>query len=137
AYVYTLVVVFLLFLLTRALVNSSWGLSLLGARDNPRRMTMLGAPLDGDLTWAFAISAALAGVAGALLTQTTQFVSPEVLSFQRSADLLVILVIGGTAVLYGGFVGALVFLLMRDQLAAMNPIYWYFWIGLLLVLVVP
>lgn len=136
AYVYTLAVVLLLFLLVRALVNSSWGLSLLGARDNPRRMTMLGAPLHGDLTWAFGISAALAGVAGALLTQTTQFVSPEAMSFQRSADLLVILVIGGAAVLYGGFIGAIVFLLLRDQLAAMNPIYWYFWIGLLLVLIV-
>ena len=78
----------------------------------------------------------VAGVAGALLTQTTQFTSPEVLSFQRSADLLVMLVIGGTAVLYGGFIGALVYVVLRDQLAALNPTYWYFWIGLLLVLIV-
>jgi ABC-type branched-subunit amino acid transport system permease subunit len=63
-------------------------------------------------------------------------VSPEVMSFQRSADLLVVLVIGGAAVLYGGFIGALVFIVLRDQLAALNPIYWYFWIGLLLVLIV-
>lgn len=136
AYVYVLVVSFIVFMLVRALVNSAWGLSLLGARDNPRRMTMLGAPVAGDLTWAFGISAAVAGVAGALLTQTTQFVSPEVMSFQRSADLLVVLVIGGAAVLYGGFIGALVFIVLRDQLAALNPIYWYFWIGLLLVLIV-
>jgi branched-chain amino acid transport system permease protein len=136
AYVYVLVVVFVLFLAVRALVNSAWGLSLIGARDNPRRMTMLGAPVAGDLTWAFAISAALAGVAGALLTQSTQFASPDTMSFQRSADLLVVLVIGGTAMLYGGFIGALVFLVLRDQLAALNPIYWYFWIGLLLVLIV-
>jgi branched-chain amino acid transport system permease protein len=136
AYVYVLVVSFIVFMLVRALVNSAWGLSLLGARDNPRRMMMLGAPVAGDLTWAFGISAAVAGVAGALLTQTTQFVSPEVMSFQRSADLLVVLVIGGAAVLYGGFIGALVFIVLRDQLAALNPIYWYFWIGLLLVLIV-
>ena len=136
AYVYILVVVFILFALVRALVNSAWGLSLLGARDNERRMTMLGAPVAGDLTWAFAISAALAGVAGALLTQSTQFASPETMSFQRSADLLVVLVIGGAAMLYGGFIGALVFLTLRDLLAALNPIYWYFWIGLLLVLIV-
>ncbi|MGC3986292.1 MAG: branched-chain amino acid ABC transporter permease [Pseudorhodoferax sp.] len=135
-YVYVLAVVFVLFLLVRALAHSAWGLALLGARDNARRMTMLGAPVAGDLTWAFGISAALAGVAGALLTQTTQFVAPEVLSFQRSADLLVVLVIGGAAMLYGGFAGALVFLVLRDLLAALNPIYWYFWIGLVLVLIV-
>lgn len=136
AYVYVLVVALILFVLVRALVNSAWGLALIGARDNQRRMTMLGAPVAGDLTWAFGISALVAGVAGALLTQTTQFVSPETMSFQRSADLLVVLVIGGAAVLYGGFVGALVFIVLRDQLAALNPIYWYFWIGLLLVLIV-
>ncbi len=136
AYLYTLAVAALVTAGVRALVHSAWGLALLGARDNPRRMTMLGAPVAGDLVWAFGISAAIAGVAGALLTQTTQFVSPEAMSFQRSADLLVILVIGGAAVLYGGFVGALVFVVLRDQLAALNPVYWYFWIGLLLVLIV-
>src|SRR4051812_41474924 len=63
AYVYVLVVAFILFVAMRALVNSAWGLSLVGARDNPRRMTMLGAPVTGDLTWAFGISAMVAGVA--------------------------------------------------------------------------
>ena len=136
AYVYTLLVVFVLFLGVRALVNSAWGLALMGVRDNPRRMLMLGAPVGTNLTLVFGISAAIAGVAGALMTQTTQFVSPEIMTFQRSADLLVILVIGGRAMLYGGFVGALVFTVLRDQLAILNPIYWYFWIGLLLVLIV-
>ena len=74
-------------------------------------------------------SAAMAGAAGALLTQTTQFVSPATLSFQRSADVLVILIIGGTGRLYGAFVGAFVFLFLRDWLAALSPVYWYFWIG--------
>ena len=84
----------------------------------------------------FAIAGAMAGVAGALLTQTIQSVSPEALSFQRSADVLVILILGGTGRLYGGFIGAFVFLYLRDWLAQLNPVYWYFWIGLLLVLVV-
>ena len=136
AYVYTLVACLVVFLLLRALVSSPYGLALLGARDNPRRMQMLGAPIDRDLTLVMGLSAAVAGVAGALLTQTTQFVAPEVLSFQRSADVLVILVIGGAGLLYGGFVGALAFIFLRDLLAALNPIYWYFWIGLLLVLTV-
>jgi branched-chain amino acid transport system permease protein len=136
AYLYTLGVVFLCFVAVRALVKSPFGLALLGARDNPRRMAALGAPLEGDLTLTFGISAAIAGLAGALLTQTTQFVSPEALAFTRSADVLVMLVIGGGAMLYGGFVGAAIFLLMRDLLSAFNPIYWYFWIGLLLVVIV-
>jgi len=136
AYVYTLVVVLLCFLGVRALVKSSFGLSLLGARENPRRMMMLGAPLERDVTVVFGLSGALAGIAGALLAQTSQFVSPEAFAFTRSADVLVMLVIGGTAVLYGGFIGAAVFLLLRDVLSAFNPIYWYFWIGLLLVLIV-
>lgn len=136
AYVYVLVTVFLVMLLVRALVQSPYGLSLKGSRENMRRMIMLGAPVDRDVTLAFGISAAVAGVAGALLAQTTQFVSPEMMAFTRSADVLVMLVIGGAATLYGGFVGAGVFLLLRDVLAALNPVYWYFWIGLLLVAIV-
>ena len=136
AYLYTFFVVLLCFLGVRALVKSPFGLSLLGARENSRRMVMLGTPIERDVTVVFGMSAMLAGIAGALLTQTSQFVSPEVLAFTRSADVLVMLVIGGTAVLYGGFIGAAVFILLRDQLAAFNPIYWYFWIGLLLVLIV-
>jgi branched-chain amino acid transport system permease protein len=133
---YALAVTFVLFLVARALVNSPFGLALVGARENTRRMIMLGAPVERDVSAVFAISAAMAGVAGALLTQTTQFVAPSVLSFQRSADVLVILIIGGTARLYGAFIGAFVFLYMRDWLAALSPVYWYFWIGLLLVVVV-
>ena len=136
AYWYALAVTFVLFVVARALVHSPYGLSLLGARENPRRMIMLGAPLARNASIAFAISAAMAGAAGALLTQTTQFVAPTVLSFQRSADVLVMLIIGGTARLYGAFVGAFVFLFLRDMFAAVSPVYWYFWIGLLLVLVV-
>ena len=136
AYVYSLVVAFLVFLIARALVKSSFGLALLGARENTPRMIMLGAPVGPDVSAIFAISAAMAGVAGALLTQTIQSVSPDALSFQRSADVLVILILGGTARLYGGFIGAFVFLFLRDWLAQLNPVYWYFWIGLLLVIVV-
>ncbi|MFZ0072677.1 MAG: branched-chain amino acid ABC transporter permease, partial [Xanthobacteraceae bacterium] len=123
-------------LVARALVKSPFGLALLGARENPRRMIMLGTPIERDVSTVFAIASAMAGAAGALLTQTTQFVSPATLSFQRSADVLVILIIGGTGRLYGGFIGAIVFLLLRDWLAALSPVYWYFWIGLLLVIVV-
>ena len=136
AYLYALAITFVLFLVARALVKSPFGLALLGARENPRRMIMLGAPLERDVTTVFAIAAAFAGAAGAVLTQTTQFVSPTALSFQRSADVLVMLILGGTGRLYGGFVGAFVFLFLRDWLAELSPVYWYFWIGLLLVVMV-
>jgi branched-chain amino acid transport system permease protein len=136
AYLYTLAVGVLCFVAIRALVKSPFGLALMGARESSRRMVMLGSPIEGDVSLAFALSAAVAGVAGALLTQTTQFASPESLAFTRSADVLVMLVIGGASVLYGGFIGAAVFMLLRDTLSTFNPIYWYFWIGLLLVVIV-
>lgn len=136
AYLYTLAVCFVVFVFVRMLVKSQFGLSLLGQRENTRRMIMMGTPVQRDVTIAFVISAAVAGVAGALLTQTTAFVSPASMSFQRSADVLTMLIIGGAARLYGGFIGAFIFLTMRDWLAAMSPVYWYFWIGLLLVVIV-
>jgi branched-chain amino acid transport system permease protein len=75
-------------------------------------------------------------VAGALLAQTTETVALEVLSFQRSAELLVMLVLGGPGRLYGGLIGAIVFMVARDRFSGINPQYWYFWIGALLVTVV-
>src|SRR5690606_39364465 len=82
------------------------------------------------------ISAFIAGLAGALLTQTTNTVTLDALSFQRSADVVVMLILGGTGRLYGAIVGAVIFLLARDQLAGINPQYWYFGIGVLLMAVV-
>jgi branched-chain amino acid transport system permease protein len=132
-YLYAVVISFLVVLVIRALVKGPYGLSLEGARENSRRMIALGAPIQADAVKALTLSAIISGMAGALITQTTQFASPEVLSFQRSADVLVILVIGGLGRLYGGFIGAFLFLYLRDYLATVNPVYWYFWIGLLLV----
>lgn len=136
AYLYVLAATFILFVLLRRILLSPFGLALRGSKESERRMIMLGTNVSNDTAMALGLAAAVAGVAGALLVQTTQFVSPEVMSFTRSADVLIMLAIGGTGTLYGGFIGALVFILLRDQLAASNPIYWYFWIGLLLVLIV-
>lgn len=136
AYAYALAVLFLLFLLARRLVGSPFGLSLRGIRENPLRMPALGAPVGAYLRLVCVVSAALAGVAGALLAQTTQTVSLGTLEFQRSAEVLVILILGGTGRLYGGPVGAVVFLVARDRFSGLNPQYWYFWIGALLVAVV-
>ena len=136
AYGYSLAVLFIGFLLSRRLVNSSFGLALRGVRENVRRMPAIGSSYRLHLQTIYTISAFMAGIAGALLTQTTETVSLDTLSFQRSADVVVMLILGGTGRLYGAVLGALIFMIARDQLAGMNPQYWYFWIGLLLMVVV-
>jgi len=136
AYTYSLVVVFLIFLAARRLIHSPFGLSLRGIRENPVRMPAIGAPSRAHIRKVYTISAAIAGVAGALLAQTTQTVSLEVLSFPRSADVLVILILGGAGRLYGGILGAIIYMVARDQLSGFNPQYWYFWIGIMLIAVV-
>jgi branched-chain amino acid transport system permease protein len=136
AYGYSLAITFLLFLLCRRLVHSPFGLSLEGIRENPVRTVAVGAPNRTRLRHIFTIGAVVAGIAGALLAQTTETVSLETLGFQRSADVAVMLILGGTGRLYGGIVGAIIFLFARDRLSGMNPQYWYFWIGVLLMAVV-
>ena len=136
AYAYSLLVLFVTFLVTRRIIHSPFGLALRGIRENPVRMPAIGAPSGSHIRKIYTIAAAMAGVAGALLTQTTSTVSLEVLSFQRSADVLVILILGGAGRLYGGILGAIIYLVARDQFSGVNPQFWYFWIGLLLVAVV-
>jgi branched-chain amino acid transport system permease protein len=135
-YVYCLSVLFVLFLIARRMVGSPFGLSLVAVRDNPLRARAIGIPVDARLIAIYTIAAFYAGVAGGLLAQTTAFSSLDVFSFDRSADLLVVLIIGGTGYLYGGLIGAVVFKIMQDYLAQWTPQYWPFWIGLMLVLLV-
>jgi branched-chain amino acid transport system permease protein len=136
AYVYSLVVLFLVFNAVRLLVRSPFGLSLKGIREGERRMPAIGASVRRKLVAVYTVGAGLAGIAGALLAQTTQFVGIDVFGFQRSAELMIMLVLGGTGYLYGGLIGAAVFMLLQDYLANLNPVYWQFWLGLLLVLLV-
>jgi branched-chain amino acid transport system permease protein len=136
AYAYTLVVLWVIFLGARRMTNSPFGLALRGIRENATRMPAIGAPSRSHVRRVYTMAAVIAGAAGALLAQTTETVSLEVLSFQRSAELLVMLVLGGAGRLYGGLVGALIFMLARDRFSGINPQYWYFWIGVLLVTVV-
>src|SRR6185437_13645791 len=136
AYVYALVVVFLMFVLARRIVSSPFGSSLRGIRENPRRMPAIGTQVGARLRGIFTVAAAMAGVCGALLAQATQFVGIDTLSFGRSADVMIMLVLGGTGRLYGGLVGAAVFMIAQDYLSGINPVYWQFWIGALLVAIV-
>ncbi len=135
-YVYCLSVLFVLFLLARRIIYSPFGLSLRSVRGNPLRASSIGISVNGRLVAIYTFAAFYAGVAGALLAQTTAFVSLDVFSFERSADLLLVLIIGGTGYLYGGLIGAVIFKLMQDWIANLTPQYWQFWIGLVLVIIV-
>jgi branched-chain amino acid transport system permease protein len=136
AYLYCLTVLFGCWWLVRRLVCSPFGASLTGVRENAVRMHAVGAPVYLRLVVAYTVSAALAGLAGALLTQTTQFVGLRVLAFELSGELMVMLILGGIGRIYGAFVGPLVFLVAQDVLAKQFPEYWSFGIGVMLVLVV-
>jgi len=136
AYAYALAVLFLLFLGARRLIHSPFGLALRGIRENWTRMPAIGAESRSHIRTVYTIAAAMAGVAGALLAQTTETVSLDSLGFERSAEILVMLVLGGAGRLYGGLIGAIIFMVARDQFSGIQPQYWYFWIGILLVAVV-
>jgi branched-chain amino acid transport system permease protein len=136
AFVYSLVVLFVLFWLARRMVNSPFGLSLMAVKGNPLRASAIGISVDRRLVAVYTIAAGYAGIAGALLTQTTAFTSLDVLSFDRSADVFLVLVIGGAGYLYGGLIGAVIFKVMQDWIANLTPQYWQFWLGAVLVAIV-
>ena len=136
AYTYSLILLFVVFLGVRRLVHSPFGLALRGIRENWVRMPAIGADSQAHIRKAYTIAAAIAGIAGAALTQTTQTAALGSISFERSADVLVMLVLGGAGRLYGGIIGAAIFMIARDQFSGIAPQFWYFWIGLLLVGVV-
>lgn len=133
AFIYTFSMVLLMFLAVRLVLRSPFGLTLRGIHDSRKRMLAIGSPVESRLRTAYALSAAVAGVAGALLAQTTEFVGIESIGFNRSAEVLIILVLGGTGRLYGGMIGALVYMLVHDAFADLNPEYWMFWLGIFLI----
>lgn len=133
---YSLTVLLVLFLLLRRVVHSPFGATLKAIRDNRLRAMAIGIPVNAKLAMVYTLAAGVAGAAGALMTQTTGFASLDLFEFHRSADVMLILVIGGTGWLYGGVAGAIVFKLLQDFLSSITPQYWTFWIGLFLVVLV-
>ena len=136
AYLYSLAVLFVCFWISRRIVNSPFGLSLKAIKGNALRARAIGVPVNARLVAIYTIAAAIAGVAGALLAQTTQSASPDMIAFHRSADALLILVFGGAGYLYGGLIGAGLFRVMQDVIGNITLQYWQFWLGLVLVLLV-
>jgi branched-chain amino acid transport system permease protein len=133
---YSIIVLMVCFVLARRLVNSPFGATLKAVRDNRLRSMAIGISVTSKLSIVYTVAAGMAGAAGALLAQTTGFASLDLFEFHRSADVMLILVIGGTGWLYGGVAGAIVFKLMQDVIASITPQYWTFWIGLFLVVLV-
>ncbi|MES2633183.1 MAG: branched-chain amino acid ABC transporter permease [Pseudomonadota bacterium] len=136
AALYSLTLLLVIFFLARRLVRSPFGATLKAIRDNRLRAMAVGIPVTSRIAVIYTVAAGIAGAAGALLSQTTGFASLDVFEFHRSADVMLMLVIGGTGWLYGGIAGAVVFKLMQDLLSSITPQYWTFWIGLFLVVLV-
>jgi branched-chain amino acid transport system permease protein len=133
---YSISVALVFFVLARRLVQSPWGATLMAVRDNRLRAMAIGIPVSARLATVYTVAAGMAGAAGALMAQTTGFASLDLFAFDRSADVMLLLVIGGTGWLYGGVAGAVVFKVMQDALSAVTPQYWMFWMGLFLVVLV-
>ena len=133
AYAYTLFVLIVCLLIARRLVHSPFGHSLQALRDNRLRAASIGLSVNTRLVAVYTVAAAIAGAAGALLAQTSGFASLDVFDFHRSAEVLLVLVIGGSGYLYGGIFGAIVFKLLHDLISAWTPQYWNFWLGIFLV----
>ncbi len=136
AALYSLIVLFVLFVVARRLVQSPFGLSVRALKENRLRAGALGISAPRRLIAIYALAATFAGAAGALVAQTTQIVSLDVFDFHRSADVMLMLIIGGAGYLYGGIIGAAFFIALKDGVASATPVYWEFWIGLLLVALV-
>ena len=136
AYLYALGVLFIAFVIVRMVVNSPFGLSLRGIRENARRMHLVGTSVHLRLVAAYTISAAIAGMAGGLSAQITKTVGMDLLSFQLSGNILIMLIVGGVGRLYGAFIGIPLYMLLLDRAAAINPFHWMFFVGLALILLV-
>jgi branched-chain amino acid transport system permease protein len=136
AFWYCLAILFLCWYAARHIVHSPFGRSLTGIRENERRMHAIGAPVVRRRLVIYTISAGFAGIAGALIAQTTGLVGLTSLSLERSGTVLIMLIIGGVGRLYGAFIGVPMYMLAQDRFSEIQPVYWYFWLGLLMVAVV-
>ena len=103
--------------LVSRIVNSRFGLVIQGARSNERRMRAIGFPTFRYKLVCFVIAGALCGLAGALLANHTNFISPAMMHWTRSGDLIVMVVLGGLGSLFGPLIGAVTFLLLEEALS--------------------
>jgi len=117
------------------LVNSRFGMVIRGAQSNERRMHAIGFPTMRYRLVAFTISGAMCGVAGALLANLTEFVTPEFMHWTRSAELLFMVILGGMGTLFGAVLGAAAYLMLEEILSGYT-LHWHIILGPVLILVV-
>jgi branched-chain amino acid transport system permease protein len=121
--------------LTWRLVNSRFGMVIQGSRSNDRRMRSIGFPTFRYRLTCFVIAGTMCGLAGVLLANHTDFVSPAMMHWTRSGDLIVMVVLGGMASTFGPLIGAVALLVLEEVLSGITE-YWQIILGPLLLLVV-
>jgi branched-chain amino acid transport system permease protein len=134
-YYLCLAVLVLVILLVWRLVNSRFGMVIRGSRSNERRMRAIGFPTFRYQLTCFVIAGMLCGLAGALLANQTEFISPAAMHWTRSGDLIVMVVLGGMGSLLGPVVGAVALLVLEEALSRVTE-YWQIILGPLLLGVV-
>jgi branched-chain amino acid transport system permease protein len=134
-YLFSLGVLALCFVFVRTLVYSPFGQSLTGIRENLLRMHAIGAPVRWRLVVCYAISAALAGIAGGLWAETNAYVNLSAFDLDRAATVFIVLILGGYGRLYGAFVGAIAYMVLEHFLAKVYPTAWQLGLGLMLVMI--
>jgi branched-chain amino acid transport system permease protein len=117
------------------IVNSRFGMVVRGARSNEARMQAIGFPITRYRLVCFVIAGTICGIAGALFANNTDFISPSVMYWTRSGDLMVMVILGGMGTLFGPVLGAVVYLALEEALSRITE-YWALIMGPLLLLVV-
>ena len=136
AFIFSLTILAVVFVLLLRFVRSPFGLLCRGIRDDDLRAQMIGAAVYPRLVLMYAVSGAVAGIGGALNAITTGVVGLDSVSFERSAEALVMLVLGGAGNLWGALFGAVLFQIFEHIVSATNPFHWMTLVGLLLILIV-
>lgn len=136
AYVMAVVLLIVVFVVLRQVVRSPFGMLCRGIKQDPVRVRAMGAPVYATLVKMYAIAGAVAGLGGALSAIATKVVGLDSLSFNLSAEALVMLVLGGAGKLFGAMIGTLVFVWFEDAVSAINPFHWLTIVGVLLIAVV-
>ena len=133
AFFYAAIVLALTYACMWRITTSPFGLALVGIRENALRMRAIGAPTARHIAVSYALAGLFAGMAGAVLAQTTRFVSLDMLGFGRSAEVMMVATLGGTGQIHGVVIGAAAFGYVKDLLSNLSPKYWQLFLGLVLM----
>ncbi len=133
--IYALLLVLAVYFAASFLLQSGFGRTLCGIHQNEERMRALGVNTVMHRTWAMGFSSSLASIAGILAAQHILFISPGLLFWTSSGDVLIVLILGGLGTLIGPLIGAIIFVLLKSQASAFTD-HWHMVIGILLVVTV-